>query len=133
MKLRSQSLPWVSGALRHKMNRRYKALKKAKEFFQTEIRAIRSSNGTLVTNDKKKAEVLNNHFATVNVGENLAGNLNNQCTSMELIDRISPTVMEIEVEEESVKKNLSSLNIYKATGPDDLPRILLRTATEEIV
>ena len=30
-KLRSQSLPWVSGALRHKMNRRYKALKKAKK------------------------------------------------------------------------------------------------------
>ena len=113
MKLRSQSLPWVSGALRHKMNRHYKALKKAKkepnneelwikyrrlrnevtadlrrekshyflqlanrqrvntrqywkilnkasgkELEKTEIRAIRSPNGTLVTNDKKKAEIL---------------------------------------------------------------------------
>ena len=101
-----------------------------KELEKTEICAIRSSNGTLVTNDKKKAEILNKHFATV--GENLAGSLNNQCTSKELIDRITRTVMEIE-EEESVKKNLSSLNIYKATGPDDLLPILLRTATEKIV
>ena len=69
----------------------------------------------------RKREILNKRFATV--GKNLAGSINNQCTSIELIDRISPTVMEIEVEEESVKKNLSSLKTYKATGPDDLPPI----------
>ena len=31
VKLRRQTLPWMSGALRHKMNRRYKALQKAKK------------------------------------------------------------------------------------------------------
>ena len=31
VKLRRQSLPWMSGALRHKMNKRYKALQKAKK------------------------------------------------------------------------------------------------------
>ena len=52
--------------------------------------------------------------------------------TVELTDRISPTVMEIEMQEESVKENLLRLNTHKATGPDDLPPILLRAAAEEI-
>ena len=109
---RAKSHYFLQLANRQRVNTRqyWKILNKAseKKLKKTQIRAIRSSNGTLVTNDKKKAEILNKHFATV--GKNLTGSLNNQCTSIELIDGISPTVMEIDVEG-SVKKDLSSLNI----------------------
>ena len=40
--------------------------------------------------------------------------------------------MEIEIQEENVKENLLRLNRHKATGPDDLPSILLKAAAEEI-
>lgn len=81
------------------------------------IRAIRSDGGTLVINDSEKANILNKYFASI--GEKLASDLNNQPTmsTVELIDRISPTVLEIEIEEDSVKENLSRLNVHKATGP----------------
>jgi hypothetical protein len=186
VKLRRQTLPWTSGALRHKMNRRYKALQKAKKERNNEglwkeyrklrnevtaelrrakstyfaelancqkintrkyrkilnqasgkesnmktIRAIKSDTGALVTNDREIANILNKHFATT--GEKLAGLLNSHYVpTVELIDRISPTVMEIEIQEENVKENLLRLNTHKATGPDDLPPILLRAAAEEI-
>ena len=49
--------------------------------------------------------ILNKHFATT--GEKLAGLLNSHYVpTVELIDRISPTVMEIEIQEENVKENL---------------------------
>ena len=186
VKLRRHSLPWMSGAVRHKMNRRYKALQKAKKERNNEglwkeyrklrnevtaelrkakstyfaeladgqkintreywkilnqasgkksnmntIRAIRSDTGALVTNEREIANILNKHFATT--GERLAGLLNNHYVpTVELIDRISPTVMEIEIQEENVKESLLRLNTHKATGPDDLPPILLRAAAEEI-
>ncbi|CAB3985461.1 Hypothetical predicted protein [Paramuricea clavata] len=182
VKLRRQTLPWM----RHKMNRRYKALQKAKKERNNEglwkeyrklrnevtaelrrakstyfaelancqkintrkywkilnqasgkesnmktIRAIKSDTGALVTNDREIANILNKHFATT--GEKLAGLLNSHYVpTVELIDRISPTVMEIEIQEENVKENLLRLNTHKATGPDDLPPILLRAAAEEI-
>ena len=42
--------------------------------------------------------------------------------------------MEIVMEEESVKENLTKLNIRKTRGPDDLPPMLLKAAaaSEEI-
>ena len=67
------------------------------------------------------------------MGEKLARFIDNRhVPTAELIDRISPTVMEIEMQDESVKENLLRLNIHKATGPEDLPPILLRVAAEEI-
>ena len=85
----------------------------------------------MVTNDREIANILNKHFATT--GEKLAGLLNSHYVpTIELIDRISPTVMEIEIQEENVKENLLRLNTHKATGPDDLPPILLKAAAEEI-
>jgi hypothetical protein len=40
VKLRRQTLPWMSGALRHKMNRRYKALQKAKKERKKQRRTV---------------------------------------------------------------------------------------------
>ena len=79
------------------------------------IRAIKSDTCTLVTNDREIANILNKHFATT--GEKLAGLLNSHYVpTVELIDRISPTVMEIEIQEENVKDNLLRLNTHKATA-----------------
>ena len=89
------------------------------------IRAIKSDTNAMVTNDREIANILNKHFATA--GEKLAGLLNSHYVpTVELIHRISPTVMEIEIQEENVKENLLRLNTHKATGPDDLPPILLK-------
>ena len=73
------------------------------------IRAIKSATGASVTNDREIANILNKHFATT--GEKLAGLLNSHYVpTVELIDRISPTVTEIEIQEENVKENLLRLN-----------------------
>jgi hypothetical protein len=132
---RAKSTYFAELANGQKINTRkyWKILNQAsgKESNMKAIREIKSDTDVLVTNEREIVNILNKHFATT--GEKLAGFLINcYVPTIELIDRISPTVMKIKIHEESVKENLLRLNIHKATGLDDLPPILLRAAAEEI-
>ena len=71
---------------------------------------------------RRKREILNKRFATV--GKNLAGSINNQCTSIELIDRISPTVMEIEVEGKVSKRICPVSKHIKQRDPMTCPQFV---------
>ena len=62
------------------------------------VRAITDSNEKLLTDEKAIANTLNQHFATV--GERLAKEFTQQGDiGWQLVDRISPTTSEIEINE----------------------------------
>ena len=67
IKVRSQSLPWVTGKLRHKMNLRYKLLKKAKRTGRQDVRQRYKTIRNEVTKELRrcKAEYYNDQFQKV--------------------------------------------------------------------
>ena len=84
-----------------------------------------SSNGKIVTTAQEKAEALNKQFSSVFTREDNSN-----------IPEMGPSPYEkmppIEVTEKGVKALLSGLNSRKATGPDDIPAILLKTCADDI-
>ena len=67
IKFRSQSLPWITGKLRHKMNLRYKLLKEAKRTGRQDVRQRYKTIRNEVTKELKrcKAEYYNDQFQKV--------------------------------------------------------------------
>ena len=64
IKVRSQSLPWITGKLRHKMNMRYKLLKEAKRTGRQDVRQRYKTFRNEVTKELRrcKAEYYNDQF-----------------------------------------------------------------------
>ena len=67
IKVRSQSLPWITGKLRHKMNLRYKLLKEAKRTGRQDVRQRYKTICNEVTKELRrcKAEYYNDQFQKV--------------------------------------------------------------------
>ena len=67
IKVRSQSLPWITGKLRHKMNLRYKLLKEAKRTGRQDVRQRYKTIRNEVTKELRhcKAEYYNDQFQKV--------------------------------------------------------------------
>ena len=67
MKVRSQSLPWITGKLRHKMNLRYKLLKEAKRTGEEEVRSRYKKLRNKITQELRyaKSNYFANHFNKV--------------------------------------------------------------------
>ncbi len=88
------------------------------------ILGIRKENRGIEINDNGKANILNEHFSTV--GEKLA----NECMShtpnpAAYINRITPTIMTIDVSQDVIARSFNKLKANKACGPDEvLPRLL---------
>ena len=83
-------------------------------------------------NDMEKANTLSEYFA--NVGERLAeslvqGNQLNVC----LVNKVTPVVMNIEITQDHVSKEILQIKPNKATGPDNISPKLLKLAGNSIV
>ena len=81
------------------------------------------TNGQIITNDRDKANTLNNHFSSVFTQE------------IYPIPKLFPSVYSdipfLEIGIDGVVKQLKNINQNKATGPDELPaRVLKETAAE---
>jgi hypothetical protein len=82
------------------------------------------TNGQIITNDRDKANTLNNHFSSVFTQE------------IYPIPKLSPSVYSdipfLEIGIDGVVKQLKNINQNKATGPDELPARVLKEAAAEI-
>ena len=186
VKLRQNSLPWITPQIRHLMNHRYKTFLRAKrsqnpELF-AEYRALRNRvtrevrlsktkyyidmfnevksyksywrllknatnklssklilgikglDGKIITSDQEKAELFNEHFSTI--GEKLADTLpavEYHATFTTTINRVTPTVMDINLSYESVLQGVLNLKPDKACGPDKVSPKLLKNAGRALI
>ena len=90
------------------------------------IPALRDMDtGTLVTDSKQKAELLNRQYQQQFTQERLFDLPQEDETNI-------PSMPEIEVTVEGVVKLLKDLSPHKAAGPDEISPWVLRTAAEEI-
>jgi hypothetical protein len=81
----------------------WKLLKNATNNVSTKpILGIKGEDGKIVTSDQAKVAIFNQHFSTI--GEKLANNLPtiDQHTSISTINRVTPTVMDIDLTYENV-------------------------------
>ena len=82
------------------------------------------TNGQIITNDRDKANTLNNHFSSVFTQE------------IYPIPKLSPSVYSdipfLKIGIDGVVKQLKNINQNKATGPDELPARVLKEAAAEI-
>ena len=121
----------------------FEKAKKAKEFWQTVKRVerkkvikrlgpIEDENGQIHTEDASKAEVLNTFFS--NVGQELAEKLpGSQKEQYSFINRITPTIDSVSVDNQHLSKQLGKIKPEKATGPDNIRAKDLSIAGEFIM
>ena len=185
VKVRQNSLPWITPQIRHLMNLRYKTFLRAKSSQNPEIfseyrtlrnrvtREVRLSktkyymnmfnevkscksywkllknttsklsckpilgikglDGKIVTSDQEKAEIFNEHFSSID--QKLADRLPDAeyQNSSSLINRVTPTVMDINITYESVSQGLLNLKPDKACGPDKVSPKLLKSAGRALI
>ena len=98
---------------------------KAKRHDNIGVAGIKS-NGVLHQDSKDKAELLNKQFKSVFTVENKEDAL------PPLSENLYPSMVDIKVQEEGVKKLLGKLNTHKANGPDSNPNTLLKNCAEEL-
>ena len=92
----------------------------------TGIANLKKPDDTLTTSDEDKANVLNDYFSSVFTKEDLKD-------VPELSPRNKDTFLsEIILTREAVKDKLSKLDPSKATGPDNIPSIVLKALSEEL-
>ena len=89
------------------------------------IPALKNEDCILVTDNIKKAELLNKQFKSVFTQEDTDH-------LPQITKRKFPGMPEINVNVNGVQKLLSELNIHKATGPDDIPSRILKDYANEI-
>ena len=98
---------------------------------KSSIVGIRKQNGVIETCDKAKADILNEFFSSV--GENLANELPPIVHDNSYINRITPTVMNITLSNESPHESLKRLKGNKACGPDNVSPKLLKYGASALV
>ena len=92
------------------------------------ISSLKDEKGNLITNDKERAEILNNFFTSVFLKEDTS-NLPNIKTG----EYSNGKLMEdIKITKDMVEKKLKELNPNKAQGPDSIPPRVLREIHKEI-
>ena len=98
---------------------------KAKRHDNIGVAGIKS-NGVLHQDSRETAELLNKQFKSVFTVENKEDVL------PPLSEKQYPSMVDIKVREEGVKKLLEKLNTHKASGPDSIPNTLLKNCAEEL-
>ena len=83
------------------------------------IGPLQDSNNTIITDDKQKANLINNYF--INIAHNLTKNLDPvHLDTTCYINRITPTIENFSLNWDIVRDTLKSINPNKAVGPDNI-------------
>ena len=108
----------------HNVTKRFWSFIKHRHKDKVGINTLHSS-GQTYTDDKAKANVLNNHFSSVFTRENLTEypHING--------DHI-PDIPSLNIEVEGVKNLLENLDPHKSPGPDNIPSWFLRKTAPHI-
>ena len=110
----------------------WKLLKKAMDVKKgCNISGMRKADGSLAIDNKEKADTLNEYFA--NVGENLASSLLQNGNYTNTVNKVTRTIMRIELTQDMVYKEILKLKPNKARGPDNISPKLLKLADKSIV
>jgi hypothetical protein len=96
---------------------------------RTGIGVLTGKNGQVADTDKKKAETLNEFFASVFTRETL-----DNVPDLELGSKASGRLMKdnIDFSPEMIEKKLKELNPNKAQGPDEIPARVLKELSKEL-
>ena len=97
------------------------------------ILGIKGLDGKIVTSDQEKDEIFNERFSLI--GQKLAERLPDAQyqNSSYLINRVTPTVMDINITSESVSQGLLNLKPDKACEPDKVSPKLLKSAGRALI
>ena len=102
--------------------------------FWSYIKSLRNDNngvapikaeGKLHSDPTQKANLLNRQFQSVFVKED------HKIPVPKLGDTTAPTIGDLKITTKGVEKQLSTLNINKASGPDQIPNIFLKQTAKE--
>ena len=105
--------------------KRFWSFIKSKRQEGTGVSELVNKDGFLQSNTTAKAEILNEQFHSVYTQED-TGTIPNKGPSPH------PSMHDITVNLNGVKKLLKNLKPYKASGPDGIPTYILRAAAEEL-
>ena len=86
---------------------------------------LKNSEGFIQSDSRKKADILNNQFQSVFTEEDMS-NMPDKGESP------FKEMKEIKISEKGVLKLLLDIKPNKATGPDEIPAAMLKTAAEEL-
>ena len=97
------------------------------------ILGIRNADGKVVTSDLDKANILNEHFSTID--EKLANELpNSDLTQSNVnISTVAPCVMSINLSYEGIVSSMAKLKADKASGLDNVTPKLPKLAGDSII
>ena len=83
------------------------------------IGPLQDSNNTIITDDRQKADLINNYF--IDIAHNLTKNLDPvHLDTTCYINRITPTIENFSLNWDIVRDVLKSINPNKAVGPDNI-------------
>ena len=88
---------------------------------------LHNPDGNLVTDDRAKAEILNNHFASVFTKEDKP-----YMPTLDIKTKHLKILETIDISLKTLTKNLKSLNISKASGPDGINARILRETADQL-
>ena len=114
----------VSGNMKNNSKKLWSYIKHKKQD-SSGVAPLKDTDGLLHSDTPAKPEILNNQFRSVYTKEDF-DNLPSKGPSPH------PTMPNIQVNSNGIKKLLKGLNIHKATGPDAIPTIFLHDYVEEL-
>ena len=97
------------------------------------ILGIRGADGRIKTSDQGKAEILNEHFSTIDVNVTNELPVFSQEDHFTHITRITPTVTNIDLTYDGIAKGLSKLKVDKACRPDRVAPKLRKLASNALI
>ena len=115
----------LNKSLEHGNNKPFWKYIKARRNDNIRVAAIKN-NGILYHDSKTKAELLNHKFMSVFTMDDDTGHLPTMSHPK------YPNIENITISIEGVEKLLDNINIHKASGPDKIPNIILKTCSKEI-
>lgn len=100
----------------------------SKKLVSSSIGQLRDSLGNLVTDDKKRADIFNEYFATVFTTEDKS---NIPEPEQVFLGSVTDELVDIKITPEMVRSKLDELNVNKSSGPDGLhPKLLYEIKNE---
>ena len=106
-------------------NKKFWSYVKSKSQDSSGVAPLKNKDGFLHSSSNHKAEILNQQFRSAFTNEDLS-NIPSKG------DSPFPSMDEILISSNGVKKLLKNLKTDKATGPDSIPAFILKTAAEEL-